>query len=292
MDPVTQTSTPDLAALTRDAFQGCSISRDDALRVLQAPDDDVMAIVAAAGQVRRRFFGNRVKLNYLVNLKSGMCPEDCGYCSQSLRSGAQILRYSWLSSDEVAEAVAAGVDRGASTVCLVASGRGPSHREIEHVAGVVADIHRDHPDVRICTCLGFIDESKATRLADAGSSRYNHNLNTASSHYPDVCTTHTYTDRVQTVAAASTGGLSACSGLIAGMGESDEQLVDVAFGLRDLEVDSVPVNFLLPFEGTPLESYRELTPQRCLKTLAMVRFVHPDAEVRAAAGREYHLRTL
>ncbi len=284
--------TLDLPALTRIALQGHSISRADALALLQAPDDDVLAIVAAAARIRRHFFGRRVKLNYLVNLKSGMCPEDCAYCSQSLVSQAEILRYSWLSSEQIADAVRAGVDRGASTVCLVASGRGPSRRELDHVAGIVADIHQVHPQVRICTCLGFIDEEKATRLKDAGSTRYNHNLNTAQSRYPDICSTHTYEDRARTVAAATAGGLSACSGLIAGMGERDEHLVDVAFGLRELAVDSVPVNFLLPFEGTPLESHRELTPQRCLKILAMVRFVHPDVEVRAAAGREYHLRTL
>ncbi len=288
----TLTGTLDLAGLTRTALEGRSISREDAVRLLQAPDDEMLPIVAAAGQVRRHFFGRRIKLNYLVNLKSGMCPEDCSYCSQSLVSNAEILRYSWMSSEQIADAVTAGVSRGASTVCLVASGRGPSRRELAHVAGIVADIHRAHPEVRICTCLGFIDEDKATQLRDAGSDRYNHNLNTAESHYAGICSTHSYADRARTVAAASAGGLSACSGLIAGMGETDEQLVDVAFGLRELGVESVPVNFLLPFEGTPLASHRELTPQRCLTILAMVRFVHPDVEVRAAAGREFHLRTL
>lgn len=281
-----------LDAMVATALEGQSISREDALALLAAPDEEVMSIVAAAGRVRRHFFGNTILLNYLVNLKSGMCPEDCNYCSQALGSSAEILRYTWLSPEEVERTVRAGVENGASTVCLVASGRGPSNREVEKVAGIIEGIRNDHPDVKICACLGFVDEDKAQRLCDAGANRYNHNLNTSESSYADICSTHTYADRAQTVEAAQSAGLSACSGLIAGMGESDEQLVEVAFALRAMGVDSVPVNFLLPFEGTPLASHLELTPQRCLKILSMVRFVNPDTEVRSAAGREYHLRTL
>lgn len=281
-----------LETMVATATTGSSVSREDALALLAAPDADLMSIVAAAGRVRRHFFGNTLLLNYLVNLKSGMCPEDCNYCSQALGSTAGILRYTWLTPEEVETSVRAGVANGASTVCLVASGRGPSNREVEKVAGIIEGIKAEHPEVKICACLGFVDADKAQRLCNAGADRYNHNLNTSEQTYADICSTHTYADRAQTVQAAQQGGLSACSGLIAGMGETDEQLVDVAFGLRALGVDSVPVNFLLPFEGTPLATHHELTPQRCLKILAMVRFVNPDVEVRAAAGREYHLRTL
>ncbi|NLT30092.1 MAG: biotin synthase BioB [Propionibacterium sp.] len=281
-----------LNSMVDTALTGTPIDRADALAVLAADDAEVMSIVAAAGRVRRHFFGNTVLLNYLVNLKSGMCPEDCSYCSQALGSKAEILKYTWLTPEQVSEAVRAGVERGASTVCLVASGRGPSEREVGKVADYIEGIHAEHPQVTICACLGFVDEQKAARLAEAGAARYNHNLNTSESSYADICSTHTYDDRARTVQASRAGGLSPCSGLIAGMGESDEQLVDVAFGLRELAAESVPVNFLLPFEGTPLATHTELTPQRCLKILAMVRLVNPDAEVRAAAGREYHLRSL
>lgn len=289
----------DLDALVTTALTGRSIDRADARSILSAADDDVMSLVAAAGRVRRHFFGRTVTLNHLVNLKSGMCPEDCHYCSQALGSTADIARYTWLSPEQIREAVATGVSRGASTVCLVASGRGPSTREVERVSGAIAEIRAAHPDVKICACLGFLDEDKAATLAAAGADRYNHNLNTAADHYGDVCSTHTFADRVATVRAATTAGLSPCSGLIVGLGEGDEQLVDVAFALRDLRVDSVPVNFLLPFEGTPLEGAQggagegpALTPLRALKVLAMVRFVHPDVEVRCSAGREHHLRSL
>ncbi|MFZ2624766.1 MAG: biotin synthase BioB [Propionibacterium sp.] len=284
--------TGELEEMTAQAMRGESVSAEQALAILHASDAETMSVVAAAGRVRRRFFGTGVRLNYLVNLKSGLCPEDCAYCSQSLGSSALIPRYTWADEDEVHRAVEAGVEHGASTVCLVAAGRGPSRREVAKVAGVVARIHREHPNLHICTCLGFLDDDKAKTLHEAGSDRYNHNLNTAESHYGDICSTHSYADRVATMQTARRAGISPCTGLIAGMGETDEQLVEVALALRELDAESVPVNFLLPFEGTRLAAHRELTPQRCLRILSMVRMVHPDREVRSAAGREYHLRTL
>lgn len=284
--------TVELEEMTQRALRGESIGAEQALAILQSDDAQTMSVVAAAGRVRRHFFGTGVRLNYLVNLKSGMCPEDCAYCSQALGSSAEIPRYSWADEGEVHRAVEAGVAHGASTVCLVASGRGPSHQEVDRVAGIVARIHREYPGLHICTCLGFIDEQKARILHEAGSDRYNHNLNTAQSHYADICSTHGYADRVATMQAVRTAGISPCTGIIAGMGETDEQLVEVAFALRELGADSVPVNFLLPFEGTRLAAHRELTPQRCLRILAMVRMIHPDREVRSAAGREYHVRSL
>ena len=186
----------------------------------------------------------------------------------------------------------AGVAGGARRVCLVASGRGPTDRDVDRVCESIEAFKSQHPDVEVCACLGLLSAGQADRLAAAGTTAYNHNLNTSGGHYADICSTHEYADRVSTVTAAKEAGLSPCSGLIAGMGETDEDLVDVAFALRALSPDSVPVNFLIPFEGTPLAGKWELTPQRCLRILAMVRFVNPDAEVRLAGGREIHLRSL
>ncbi|MEU3983321.1 biotin synthase BioB [Streptomyces sp. NPDC026672] len=267
-------------------------TRGEALAVLATSDDDVLDVVAAAGRVRRHWFGRRVKLNYLVNLKSGLCPEDCSYCSQRLGSTASILKYSWLGPDEASRAAAAGLAGGAKRVCLVASGRGPTDRDVERVSETIRTIKDENEGVEVCACLGLLSDGQAERLREAGADAYNHNLNTSEGTYADITTTHTYADRVDTVRRAHAAGLSACSGLIAGMGESDEDLVDVVFSLRELDPDSVPVNFLIPFEGTPLAKEWNLTPQRCLRILAMVRFVCPDVEVRIAGGREVHLRTL
>jgi biotin synthase len=267
-------------------------TRDEARAVLETSDDELLEVVAAAGKVRRHWFGRRVKLNYLVNLKSGLCPEDCSYCSQRLGSKAEILKYTWLKPDEATSAAEAGLKGGAKRVCLVASGRGPTDRDIDRVSQTISAIKGQHEDVEVCACLGLLSEGQAARLQEAGADAYNHNLNTSEATYGDICTTHDFADRQETVRQAQGAGLSACSGLIAGMGERDEDLVDVVFALRELDPDSVPVNFLIPFEGTPLADEWNLTPQRALRILAMVRFVHPDAEVRLAAGREVHLRSM
>ncbi len=281
-----------LDSLADKAVAGELPTRDEALAVLATGDDELMDVVAAAFRVRRQFFGRRVKLNYLVNIKSGLCPEDCFYCSQRVGSAADVLKYTWLKTDEVIASAEAGVAGGARRVCLVASGRGPTDKDIDRVAGTVAAFKERNPDVEVCACLGLLSGGQAERLAAAGTTAYNHNLNTSGGHYADICTTHEYADRVSTVESAKSAGLSPCSGLIAGMAETDDDLVDVAFALRAMRPDSVPVNFLIPFDGTPLEGRWELTPQRCLRILAMVRFVNPDAEVRLAGGREIHLRTL
>ena len=271
---------------------GNQVSADQAIAVLRAPDAELMEVVAAASRLRYAHFDNKVKVNYLVNLKSGLCPEDCFYCSQRLNSTAGILRYTWLNTEEAVTAAKAGIAAGASRVCLVASGTGPSNREVGKVTDIIEAIKSDTPGVEVCACLGALKDGQAEKLCASGADAYNHNLNTAESHYEDICTTHTYADREHTVAQAHGAGLSACSGFIAGMGETHEQLVELAFDLRAKEVDSIPVNFLLPFDGTPLEGVDTLNPRDCLRILAMVRFVAPDVEIRVAAGRERHLGNL
>ncbi|MFJ6787826.1 biotin synthase BioB [Streptomyces angustmyceticus] len=267
-------------------------TREEALAVLATSDDELLDVVAAAGKVRRQWFGRRVKLNYLVNLKSGLCPEDCSYCSQRLGSKAEILKYTWLKPDDASKAAAAGVAGGAKRVCLVASGRGPTDKDVDRVSETISTIKEQNEGVEVCACLGLLSDGQAGRLREAGADAYNHNLNTSEATYGDICTTHDFSDRVSTVQQAQAAGMSACSGLIAGMGERDADLVDVVFALRELDPDSVPVNFLIPFEGTPLAKEWNLTPQRALRILAMVRFVCPDIEVRLAGGREVHLRSM
>ncbi len=282
----------DLAALVEQGLRGEGACFREALEILRSSDDELLDLVAAAGRVRRRFFGNRVKVNYLVSLKSGLCPEDCAYCSQAKGSAADVLTYSWLDVQQAVAAARAGLAGGASRVCLVASGRGPSDRDVERVGQIVGAIKSEAPEAEICACLGLLRDGQAQRLKDVGVDAYNHNLNTAESHYEQICATHTYADRVETVGRAHDAGLSACSGLVAGMGESEAQLLEVVFALRDSGADSIPVNFLLAFDGTPLAGATAPDPRQCLRILAMVRFVCPDREVRVAAGREAHLRTL
>lgn len=275
-----------------DVAAGAELDAAGAHAILGAPDDETLALAAAAGELRRRHFGHAVKVNYLVNLKSGLCPEDCTYCSQRLGSAAQILKYSWIDPGEAVRQAELGIQGGASRVCMVASGKGPANRDVDRLADMVGQLRERHPEVEVCACLGILKAGQAETLREAGVDAYNHNLNTAESMYEDICTTHGYSDRVATVEAAKTAGLSPCSGLIVGMGETDEQLVEAVFALRGLDADSIPVNFLMPFDGTPLEGTWDLTPLKCLRILALVRLAAPSAEVRMAAGREMHLRSL
>lgn len=271
---------------------GEELRRADAHLLLGAPDAELVEVIAAGARLRRAYFGDWVKVNYLVNVKSGLCSEDCSYCSQRIGSDAEILTYPWLAVDEAVRQAAAGIEAGASRVCLVASGRGPTVRDLERVEAVVGRLKEDHPDVEVCACLGILRDGQAERLRAAGVDAYNHNINTAESRYGQICTTHQYADRVETVAKAKAAGLSPCSGMIVGMGESDDEVIDAIFALRQIGSDSIPINFLIPFDGTPLAGTWTLDPRRCLRILALARFACPSAEIRMAGGRELHLRSL
>lgn len=281
-----------LRSLTSKSLRRERLTRADASAILGTADEDTLEVVAAASRVRRRFFGLRVKLNFLVNMKSGLCPEDCHYCSQRLGSTSDILKYSWISSKEAADNAQRAIAAGAKRVCLVASGRGPGDRDLDRVAETVSAIKSATPQAEVCVCLGLLKPGQADRLREIGADAYNHNLNTSEQNYAQICSTHSFDDRVQTVGEAKQAGLSPCSGAIFGMGESDDDIIDVAFALLELDPDSVPINFLIPFEGTPLGGRWDLTPHRCLRILALFRFVFPDVEVRIAGGREIHLRGL
>ncbi|MCL6091393.1 MAG: biotin synthase BioB [Actinobacteria bacterium] len=281
-----------LEVITEQALGLVRPSAEQALDVLGSGDDMLMDVVAAASRVRRAFFGNRVKLNYLVNMKSGLCGEDCAYCSQRRGPSTGVLRYSWLAPEAAALEAERAAEHGAKRVCLVASGRAPTERDLDRVASTIAAVRARRPELEVCICVGILGPGQAERLRSAGADAYNHNLNTAESHYGQICSTHGFSDRVRTLHSAAGAGLSPCSGVIVGMGESNEQIVDVALRLSELGPESVPVNFLMPFPGTPLAGRNDLTPAKCLRVLAMFRFVFPDVELRMAGGREMHLRSL
>lgn len=280
-------------SLAEQALRDEQLTFEQALEVLAAPDDELVDLLAAAFRVRRRYFGTRVRLNFLVNAKSGHCGEDCGYCSQSRVSTAEIPRHQLLSKDELVEAAERALELKASTCCIVTSARRPSTRELRGVAEAAEEIKERHPELKLCACLGEIDSEQARALKESGIDRYNHNLNTAASHYPEICSTHTHADRARTVGTVARAGLSPCSGLIVGLGETPGQLVETCFALRDSGADSIPVNFLLPIEGTPLGEHDPgLDPRYCLKALCMFRLACPEREIRLAAGREVHLGSL
>ena len=235
---------------------------------MAAPDDEVLDLLAAAYRVRRHYFGNTVQLYFLMNAKSGLCPEDCTYCSQSKDSTAEIPKYNILSREKLLDGARAAFERQAKTYCIVISARGPSEREMQAVETIVPEIKQQY-DLKICACLGLLDDEQARRLKACGVDRVNHNVNTSEEHYQQICSTHTYQDRVDTLQAVRNAGIELCSGGIIGMGEADDDVVRMALQLRELGVDSIPLNFLIPIEGTPLEASGSIDPRRCLKTLAL-----------------------
>ncbi len=270
---------------------GDQLTRQQALEVLNSDDSQLLSVLDAAWQVRREHFGNRVQLYYLKNAKSGLCPEDCNYCSQSAVSDAPIERYAMLNEERLLEGARAAAASNARTYCIVASGRSPSNREVRHVASVARRI-KDELGLHICACLGLLSADQAQILKDGGVDRVNHNLNTSRRFHESICTTHTFDDRLATLDACRDSGLELCAGLIVGMGEQPEDVVDVAFKLRELAVESIPVNFLNSIDGTPLAARGDLDPRSCLRALCLFRLSNPTTEIRIAGGREVNLRSL
>lgn len=272
-------------------LDGHVLTAEEGLSILQSNDDDLLDLLAATYRVRRHHFGRKVHLYFLKNAKSGLCPEDCGYCSQSIISEAEIPRYALLNEAKLMEGAERAVASQARTYCIVASGRGPSNREVDHIASTVSKI-KDKYGLHICCCLGLLNEEQAVKLKEAGVDRINHNLNTSRTFYDQICSTHSYEDRLNTLQVARKAGMELCSGLVVGMGESDQDLVDVAFELRTLGVHSTPVNFLHSIDGTPLERKWDLNPRYCLKTLCLFRLANPAVELRISGGREVNLRSM
>ncbi|WP_028553146.1 biotin synthase BioB [Paenibacillus sp. UNC451MF] len=281
----------DWTTLAEKALRGQPLTMEEGLSVLEADDNEVLAIMNSAYQVRHHYYGNKVKLNLIINAKSGLCPEDCGYCSQSIVSKATISKYPLLEKSTLLDGARKALEMKVGTYCIVASGKGPTSKELDQLIEAVQEIKSTMP-LKICACLGILSEEQAVRLKDAGVDRYNHNLNTSRSRFPRITTTHTYDDRQETVKKAKAAGMSPCSGCIVGMGETNEEIVEMAYALRELEADSIPVNFLNPIPGTPLEHLKELNPRQCLKVLALMRFMNPSKEIRIAGGREVNLRSL
>jgi biotin synthase len=272
-------------------LEGHQLTEEEALGILRCDDDELLSLLAAAYRVRHRYFGRSVQLYFLMNAKSGLCPEDCTYCSQSKDATAEIPKYNLLTENELLEGAREAFERGSKTYCIVISARNPSHREMQAITSIVPKIKQSY-DLKICACLGLLSLDQARALKACGVDRVNHNLNTSREYYPQICSSHSYQDRVSTLEAVRTAGLEICSGGIVGMGEQPIDIVRMALHLRGLGADSIPVNFLNPIDGTPLEGTWKLNPRYCLKVLAMFRMVNPDCEIRIAGGREIHLGSL
>ena len=277
--------------LARAVLEGHALTAEEGLAILHSSDDELLDLMSAAFRIRKNYFGKTVQLYFLINAKSGLCPEDCSYCSQSKTSKAKIPKYNILNREQLFEGARLAHERKAKTYCIVISSRGPSEREMQVVEQLIPELKSRYP-LKICASLGLLTPDQADRLKACGVDRVNHNLNTSPEFYSQICTTHGYSDRISTLNAVRQAGMEICSGGIIGMGEADTDIVRMALELRDVGATSIPVNFLNAIEGTALEGREQMNPRQCLKVLAMFRFANPDRELRIAAGREIHLGSL
>lgn len=281
----------DYNAIAASSLDGKLIDRPTAKSILQASDTVLLEQLAAAYKVRYHYWSNRVRLHFLLNAQSGLCQEDCNYCSQSKISTAEIEKYPLIAVEKIIKAADRAAELKAGTFCMAISGRSPSESVFARVLDAFTTVKAKH-DLKICACLGLLSEEQTQRLAAVGVDRVNHNLNTSENHHENICSTHTFSDRVTTIKNVQAAGITTCSGGIVGMNETDDDLIDLAYSLRELDVTSVPINFLIPIGGTPLADVNRLNPRRCLRILCLFRFILPKQEIRIAGGREVHLRSL
>jgi len=273
------------------ALAGERLTREQAGHVLAAAPHEILALLDAAFRVRQRYFGHKVQIHVLENAKSGECPEDCGFCSQSARHGSPGGEAPMHTVEELVEGARRAVAARAKRYCMATATHGPSARDLEVVCEAARRIKAEF-DVEVCASLGFLNQAKARRLAEAGVDRFNHNLETSERFFSKIVSTHTWQDRVRTVEIAREAGMATCCGGIVGLGEEADDVYELACALRDLEVDALPVNFLDPRPGTPLSGRPRVEPLHALRVLCLFRFINPRAELRVAGGREVTLRSL
>lgn len=264
-------------------FDGGSITKEDAFYIAELSGHDLFKLFLSANRIRSHFLGERVKLCSIVNAKSGACPEDCSFCAQSSKSTAEIDVYPLMNKDVVLvrahEAKRAGVQR----FSIVTSGKRVSEKDLDTIAEMIAEIKSI--GLLPCVSLGMLEEKDLTILKTTGLDRYHHNLETSERFFKLICTTHTYADKIKTIDSIRSANLSICSGGIFGMGETWQDRIDMAFFLRELDVDSIPINFLIPIKGTSLEHMAFLHPFEALKIVSLYRFILPQKEIRVCGGR-------
>ncbi len=281
-----------LLAITERILQNGSITPEESTELISLPDQETPLLLAMADKIRQRFIGNAVDCCAIMNGRSGKCPENCRFCAQSGQYHTGIPTYSLRSSQDILAAARQAKEAGAARFSIVTSGR--SVTEGPEFEGILTALRQIRHDVRMETCcsLGFITSRQAAGLKAAGVSRYHANIETAPSHFPAVCTTHTFADKVAVIKTVQEAGLRICSGGILGIKETPRQRIEMAYTLKRLGSDSIPLNILTPIAGTPFGSCAPVPPWEILRAFAVFRFILPAASLRTAGGREVNLRSL
>jgi biotin synthase len=258
--------------------------------MMDLPESRVFDLFAGADMIRESYFGREIHLCTICNAKSGRCSEDCAFCSQSAFARTDAPVYPLLTKDKLQAGALAAWNGKINRYSIVTSGRSLLREEVAEVANAIREL--EVRDLGYCVSLGILDRQDFALLKEAGITRLHHNLETSESFFSQICTTHTFQERIETIKSAKDAGLSVCVGGLFGMGETDSQALELALTIRELDVDSVPINFLTPIKGTRLENMNALTPLRCLKIIAMFRYVLPGKDILICGGREANLKEL
>ena len=271
---------------TKKILAGDNIKLPEAKRLLNS--NDISTLAERANTITCMFNGDSVDLETLINAKSGNCPEDCSFCSQSIFYNTGINKYELLSKDTIVKQAQKAKENGSSSFCLVCAYRSPPEKDFQKICEIIMAIKADI-GIDVNVSLGFLTRERARRLKEVGVRRYNHNLETSESYFSQICRTHDFADRVNTAKIAKEEGMELCCGGIIGMGESPEQRLLLAFSIASLHPEEVPINILIARDGTPLANSTPLDPVECIKTIAVWRFIIPRAILKIAGGREVHL---
>lgn len=271
-------------------FTISDIDRESALYLSRVSGSEVFELFALSNKARVKYRGNKVDLCSIVNAKSGACPEDCFFCAQSAHSKTDIKIYPLLDKEKILDAARSAEENGVKRFCIVTSGKKTSDKEIDEICRFVSEIRT--LGLLPCATLGMLGYPEFKKLKDAGLHRYHHNLETSETFFREICTTHTYREKIRTIESAKSLGFSICSGGIFGLGESWEDRIDMAFALKGIGVDSVPINFFTPVHGTPLGQRDMMNPLEALKVIAIYRLILPRCEIRVCGGRQMTLREL
>jgi biotin synthase len=272
-------------------LEGKSLTRKETLPLLEGEGPDIVELAAVANRVRVEFKGNDIDLCSLLNAKSGRCSEDCAFCAQSAHYTTEAPIYPLMDVNEMVKEAREAQERRTGRFCLISSGRQLNEKEFETVLDALSQI-REETDLALDCSFGTLTRERAEALKKVGVTRYNHNLETAESHFSKICTTHSFGDRIRTIEILKDQGFSICCGGIIGLGESAQQRLELAFSLRELGVDCIPLNILNPRPGTPLEHSKPIPPMEIIRTIALFRLILPKGTLKIAGGREINLRDL
>lgn len=272
----------DMTKLADEIIAGRRISREDDLSMFLTCD--LKELCDGADRIREHFIGDKVDLCSIINGRSGKCPEDCKYCAQSAHNHTKCEIYDFLPEEKIVEACKLNEREGVDRFSIVTAGRSLSGEEFEKAIHAYETMHAECK-IDLCASMGFLNAEQLHRLHEAGVTSYHHNIETSRRNFPNICTTHTYEQKIETLKLVKEEGMCACSGGIIGMGETWEDRLDMAISLAELGIDSIPINALMPIEGTPLENQPQLTEDEILRTIAFFRYINPEANIRLAAGR-------